>query len=425
MVAPPGTALAWQLPRTGASTVGLGSYSQGSCVPARLSTHGAVAVHSSLEVAGKLVDGHADNAITGVGACLGRLRRQDTVAVRVERRHKGDGHAGERAVGDEWRRRRLPGVRGEEGAHAIPVRAGRGVLRAMPAGEIVAEGQLGMSRVPVADDRGAARDDQLARAQGAEDRGSVQGRTRMAASDMWWPQVTLRPGVMKSAPWPGRAMQAGAPGRWPEYASMRDTARCAGLPDCGMGWWSSWPSAANNMPSHPYILSRPQSVLRSQSTRGFFWPRTARLGLRVPGGRAACHGDGGLDRVHVLADDGQVEIAPPPRHRPRRVRIPVDLGQVVAGRAANGVAQPLDASTSQPADLPWKKWTRRSHVLDSTKTSPNTFLLGHSSKLRVKSIYQHSPTFILAESAWLFLSLRIMFLPQAMAERRTDSSRGS
>ena len=60
-------------------------------------------------------------------------------------------------------------VRSEEGANAGPVGARRVVERAVAAGEVVAKGQLGMSRVRVAEDEGVAREGKFARAEGADD----------------------------------------------------------------------------------------------------------------------------------------------------------------------------------------------------------------------------------------------------------------
>ena len=51
--------------------------------------------------------------------------------------------------------------------------------------------------------------------------------------------------------------------------------------------------------------------------------------------RAAGHGDGELDRVYVLADESRVEIPAPPRHGLRRIKVAVDLKQVVASGAAD------------------------------------------------------------------------------------------
>ena len=59
-------------------------------------------------------------------------------------------------------------------------------------------------------------------------------------------------------------------------------------------------------------------------------------------------GDGGPGRAHVLVDDSRVEIATPPRRRPRGVGVAVGLEQVVASGAANEVAQPFDALDETP-----------------------------------------------------------------------------
>ena len=120
-------------------------------------------------------------------------------AVRIDFRDKDDGHAGERTVSDEGGSWRLTEVRGDEGAHAGAERVRLGVQRAVPAGEIVAEGQLGVRRrVRVADGRGVAGDNQFAQAQGAHDPPPRLGAgTVEDASEMWWLLVILRSGAMK------------------------------------------------------------------------------------------------------------------------------------------------------------------------------------------------------------------------------------
>ena len=57
----------------------------------------------------------------------------------------------------------------------------------------------------------------------------------------------------------------------------------------------------------------------------------------------------------------------------------MDLEQAVEGRERAVLRSHLMPSTSRPADLSWKKRTRKGHVFDSTKTDLYLFLLGLSS----------------------------------------------
>ena len=57
--------------------------------------------------------------------------------------------------------------------------------------------------------------------------------------------------------------------------------------------------------------------------------------------RAADYRNGGLDRVHILADGLGVEIATSPRLCPGSFGVAMDLGQVISSNAAEKVTGPL------------------------------------------------------------------------------------
>ena len=78
----------------------------------------------------------------------------------------------------------------------------------------------------------------------------------------------------------------------------------------------------------------------------------------------ADNGYGGLEQNGVFVDDETFEVPAASRHGPGRVRVTVDLKQIVAGGAADEVAEPFKALNEA---------TRRSQVLASTKTGPYLF----------------------------------------------------
>ena len=86
------------------------------------------------------------------------LGNENVVTASAESRHEGDGHAGERVVHNKWGSLGLEEISGEKGASTLPVGVSGGVLRAVAADEIVAEGQLGMPRVRILDDVGVEGD---------------------------------------------------------------------------------------------------------------------------------------------------------------------------------------------------------------------------------------------------------------------------
>ena len=78
-----------------------------------------------------------------------------------------------------------------------------------------------------------------------------------------------------------------------------------------------------------------------KSLRSFFSPCSAGIRLRVLVGQQITVVE--ADRVQMLVDDGRIGIATSFMHRLGCVGVTVDLGQVVASRAANEVSQPFDA----------------------------------------------------------------------------------
>ena len=83
----------------------------------------------------------------------------------------------------------------------------------------------------------------------------------------------------------------------------------------------------------------------------------------------------------------------------------MDLKQIVAGCAPDEVPGPFKALNEASDRLFREEANAQEPGLDSTKTRPNLLLLGLSSDLRVKSMYQHMPTWRGDASAKLFLSL--------------------
>ena len=76
--------------------------------------------------------------------------------------HEGDGDAGERVVDHQRGGGGEVQVRREEAAHGFAVDVGSGVEGAMAADDVLAEGELGMPSVGVANDVDVLRDDELA-----------------------------------------------------------------------------------------------------------------------------------------------------------------------------------------------------------------------------------------------------------------------
>ena len=105
----------------------------------------------------------------------------------------------------------------------------------------------------------------------------------------------------------------------------------------GMGWKSSWPSAAKNMPgeeAEPAVVK----VKVGKHQKAFL---AAFGNVRAPSARRAPDDTNGrLDRVDIGVDDGRVEAT---GDRPRSFGIAVELEEVRAGSSTDESAEPFGA----------------------------------------------------------------------------------
>ena len=126
----------------------------------------------------------------------------------------------------------------------------------------------------------------------------------------------------------------------------------------------------------PPLRAEPTAMeVGAANQMGFFWPCSARFRLRVPGGQRITVMGGSTEftyssttaELRSRPHPGTVQEVPkPPWTSSKSLR-------VVWGTKLRSHSMP---STSRSADFPWKKRTRRSQVLNSTKTGPCLSLLG-------------------------------------------------